>query len=32
MGSREIDLQLDQLRDRVLLLGGKTEDAVERAI
>jgi phosphate transport system protein len=32
MGSREIELQLDQLRDRVLLLGGKTEAAVERAI
>ena len=28
----EIDIQLDLLRDRVLLLGGKTEEAVERAM
>jgi phosphate transport system protein len=27
-----IDMQLDLLRDRVLLLGGKTEDAVHRAM
>src|SRR6478735_6319164 len=26
------DLQLDSLRDRVLLLGGKTEEAVHRAV
>lgn len=32
MGSRDIDLQLDLLRDRVLLLGGKTEEAVSRAV
>jgi phosphate transport system protein len=32
MRSGEIELQLGQLRDRVLLLGGKTEEAVERAI
>src|SRR4030095_10783986 len=30
--SREIDAQLNLLRDRVLLLGGKTEDAVHRAM
>lgn len=29
---REIDGQLDLLRDKVLLLGGKTEDAVHRAV
>jgi len=29
---REIDAQLDMLRDKVLLLGGKTEDAVHRAV
>ncbi len=29
---RQIDVQLDLLRDRVLLLGGKTEDAVHRAM
>jgi len=29
---REIDLQLDELRDRILLLGGKTEEAVHRAM
>lgn len=29
---REIDAQLDLLRDRVLLLGGKTEEAVMRAM
>lgn len=28
----QIDTQLDLLRDRVLLLGGKTEDAVHRAM
>lgn len=32
MGTREIDSQLDLLRDRVLLLGGKTEEAVHRAM
>jgi len=32
MAHREIDAQLDLLRDRVLLLGGKTEDAVHRAV
>ena len=32
MGQREIDVHLDQLRDRVLLLGGKTEEAVTRAM
>lgn len=32
MEHREIDAHLDQLRDRVLLLGGKTEEAVGRAI
>ena len=32
MEHREIDTQLDLLRDRVLLLGGKTEDAVHRAM
>lgn len=32
MQTREIDAQLDLLRDRVLLLGGKTEEAVERAV
>lgn len=30
--TREKDAQLDLLRDRVLLLGGKTEEAVERAM
>lgn len=30
--SREIDAQLNLLRDRVLLLGGKTEEAVHRAM
>ena len=29
---REIDIQLNLLRDRLLLLGGKTEDAVHRAV
>lgn len=29
---RQLDVQLDLLRDRVLLLGGKTEDAVHRAM
>jgi len=32
MEHREIDAQLDLLRDRVLLLGGKTEEAVHRAL
>ncbi|MFZ1701547.1 MAG: phosphate signaling complex protein PhoU [Pyrinomonadaceae bacterium] len=32
MEPREIDSQLDLLRDRVLLLGGKTEEAVNRAV
>ena len=32
MQQREIDTQLDLLRDRVLLLGGKTEEAVHRAM
>lgn len=32
MQHREIDNQLDLLRDRVLLLGGKTEEAVHRAM
>lgn len=32
MGHREIDTQLDLLRDRVLLLGGKTEEAVHLAM
>ena len=32
MEHREIDLQLDLLRDKILLLGGKTEDAVHRAM
>lgn len=32
MDHREIDAQLELLRDRVLLLGGKTEDAVHRAM
>jgi phosphate transport system protein len=32
MEHREIDIQLDLLRDRVLLLGGKTEEAVSRAV
>lgn len=32
MEHRDIDAQLDLLRDRVLLLGGKTEEAVHRAI
>ena len=32
MEYREIDAQLDQLRDKILLLGGKTEEAVHRAM
>jgi phosphate transport system protein len=32
MEHREIDSQLDLLRDKILLLGGKTEEAVHRAI
>ena len=32
MEHRDIDTHLDQLRDRVLLLGGKTEEAVHRAM
>lgn len=32
MAHRDIDTQLDVLRDRLLLLGGKTEDAVHRAV
>lgn len=32
MDHREIDAQLDLLRDRILLLGGKTEEAVNRAM
>src|SRR5262245_59141192 len=32
MADRAIDAQLDLLRDRILLLGGKTEDAVHRAM
>src|SRR5258706_5132566 len=32
MEQRETNAQLDLLRDRVLLLGGKTEDAVHRAV
>ncbi len=32
MEHREIDAQLDLLRDKILLLGGKTEDAVHRAM
>lgn len=32
MEHREIDTHLDLLRDRVLLLGGKTEEAVHRAM
>ncbi len=32
MMQRDIDNQLDLLRDRVLLLGGKTEEAVHRAM
>lgn len=32
MEHREIDTQLDLLRDKILLLGGKTEEAVYRAI
>ena len=32
MEHRDIDAQLDLLRDRVLLLGGKTEEAVHRAM
>ena len=32
MGDREIDAQLDRLRDKILLLGGKTEEAVHRAM
>jgi phosphate transport system protein len=30
--TREIDTQIDELRDRLLLLGGKTEEAVQRAM
>jgi phosphate transport system protein len=32
METREIDAQLDLLRDKILLLGGKTEEAVHRAL
>jgi phosphate transport system protein len=32
MQERGIDTQLDELRDRLLLLGGKTEEAVHRAV
>src|SRR5438105_6292378 len=32
MEHREIDVQLDLLRDKILLLGGKTEEAVHRAM
>src|SRR5436190_9260097 len=32
MELREIDTQLDLLRDKILLLGGKTEEAVHRAM
>ena len=32
MEHREIDAQLDLLRDKILLLGGKTEEAVHRAM
>src|SRR5438128_1309773 len=32
MEPREIDSQLDLLRDKILLLGGKTEEAVHRAM
>lgn len=32
MPERDIHAQLDLLRDRLLLLGGKTEDAVHRAV
>lgn len=32
MGHRDIDAQLDMLRDKILLLGGKTEEAVHRAM
>lgn len=32
MTSNGIDSQLDLLRDKILLLGGKTEDAVHRAV
>jgi phosphate transport system protein len=32
MEDREITEQLDHLRDKILLLGGKTEDAVNRAM
>lgn len=32
MDQREIDGQLDLLRDKILLLGGKTEEAVHRAM
>jgi phosphate transport system protein len=32
VGLRGIDEQLDLLRDKILLLGGKTEDAVHRAM
>ena len=32
MQHREIDIQLDLLRDKILLLGGKTEEAVHRAM
>lgn len=32
MKNREIEIQLDLLRDKILLLGGKTEEAVHRAL
>lgn len=32
MDHREIDTHLEMLRDKILLLGGKTEEAVERAM
>jgi phosphate transport system protein len=32
MEHREIDTHLEMLRDKILLLGGKTEEAVERAM
>jgi phosphate transport system protein len=32
MSKRPIDQHLDSLRDKILLLGGKTEDAVQKAI
>ena len=32
MQQRDIDAQLDLLRDKILLLGGKTEEAVHRAM